>query len=333
MREGGVDRDHALVPRDVERVVREVAGPHLHDGVVVDPLIEVAASHEERRDRLAGEQRLLPPGDHALLHEVHHAVGEHLGMHAEVAVVGQRSQHRVGDLPDAELECGSVGDQARDVPRDLRRHLIRRLGGQLGQVVVNGDERVDPVEVNERVAVGARRLGVHLGQDEIGGFHGGAHDVDRHAETHVPVPVRERHLDHRDVDTDPPALDERRDLRQEHGHEVGTSLGHGGPHVMPDKKGGVAETVLHPRLDVRGGPQRHEVHDVVVGEMLAVLHQPLDQFVRLRRSRPNQDPPPSRDPLDRLLDRRDLGRVYLLPVLHDAAHRCSWPGRSLDNRA
>jgi hypothetical protein len=31
--EGGVDRDHALVPRDVERVVREVAGPHLHDGV------------------------------------------------------------------------------------------------------------------------------------------------------------------------------------------------------------------------------------------------------------------------------------------------------------
>ena len=47
-------------------------------------------------------------GDDAPLHEVHHALGQHLGVDAEPVVAGERRQRGVGDGADAELQGGAV---------------------------------------------------------------------------------------------------------------------------------------------------------------------------------------------------------------------------------
>jgi hypothetical protein len=49
--------------------------------------------------------------DDAGLDEVDHAVGEHLGVDAEVVLVHQRREHRVGNGADAHLQNGAVGDE------------------------------------------------------------------------------------------------------------------------------------------------------------------------------------------------------------------------------
>ena len=65
------------------------------------------------------------------LDEAHDAVGEHLGVDAEVVVVGERAEHRVRDRADAHLQRRAVGDQARHVSADRAVHVVERLGAAL----------------------------------------------------------------------------------------------------------------------------------------------------------------------------------------------------------
>lgn len=80
------------------------------------------------------------------LDQVEDPVGEHLGPDAEVLLVGQRLEGRVRDLTDPHLEGRAVLDQGRDVPPDLHRRLVQRLGRVLEQVDVRLDQDVDLAE-------------------------------------------------------------------------------------------------------------------------------------------------------------------------------------------
>ena len=89
--------------------------------------------------------------------------------------------------------------------------------------------------------------------------------------------------------------DQLRDLRQEHRHEVGAPVLHRFAHVGADEEGGVAEAVLELRPHVGRGPERQQVDDLVVGEVLAVCDQRLDQRYRLGGARADQDAPAGTD--------------------------------------
>ena len=56
-------------------------------------------------------QRLFGVRDDTRFHQVHHPVGEHLGVNAQVVLVGQRQQQRLGDGTDAQLQGGTVVDE------------------------------------------------------------------------------------------------------------------------------------------------------------------------------------------------------------------------------
>ena len=86
--------------------------------------------------------------------EVHHAVGQQLGVHAEIAVAVQGGEDRVGDGTDPGLEGGAVadplGDEARDAPvivgevrrRDLDQRIVRLTPpDDLGDVDLVASER------------------------------------------------------------------------------------------------------------------------------------------------------------------------------------------------
>ena len=67
--------------------------------------------------------------DDAGLDEIDHAVGEHLGVDAEVVLVEQAAQHRVGNRADAHLQRRAVGDERGDVLAD---GVLDRVDGRGG---------------------------------------------------------------------------------------------------------------------------------------------------------------------------------------------------------
>lgn len=57
-------------------------------------------------------------GDHARVDEVDQPVREHLRVHAEIVLVEEAREHRVGNGADAELQGGAVRHERRDVIAD-----------------------------------------------------------------------------------------------------------------------------------------------------------------------------------------------------------------------
>ena len=117
---------------------------------------------------LSRVQALAGVGDDALVVEVDHALAEHLGVDAEVVLFVQEQQHGVGDAADAELQAGAVVDEAGDVLADglFDRADPGRLQLDDGRRALDDD--VEVAHVDERVAVGARHVGVDQGDDGLG---------------------------------------------------------------------------------------------------------------------------------------------------------------------
>src|SRR5687767_12101379 len=124
--DGRVDGRHLRVAADDRRVVDVGDVEHRHLRVIVHEVIKPARAEDEARDELAGVDALLRAVDDAPFDEAHHAVGEHLGVDAEVAVRVERAQHSVGDGADAHLERRAVLDEPRDVAADGAL-LVRQL--------------------------------------------------------------------------------------------------------------------------------------------------------------------------------------------------------------
>ena len=160
----------------------------------------------------------------------------------------------------------------------------------------------DAVDMYERVAERARHPGVHLGEHQVGALDGGPHHIHRDAEAHVAVRIGRAHLDERDIDPDPTAADELGDLGQEHRDEVRPALLHRLAHVGPDEERRVPESVGVLAGDVGRRPERHQMNDLVVGEVLAVLHQRGDQ-----PDRADEDATAGTDECDGLLGGGDTG--------------------------
>ena len=206
-------------------VVGAVAGMELDERVVVDEVEEpLRADHEAGDD--APRVHVLPAvGDRAGLDEVDDAVGEHLGVDAEVVLVGRgaRAPRR------GWRRCPSAASRRRPPggPRCSPMAPRPAVGGR-GACACSGrsvcDERGEPIDVDQRVAVRARHALVDLGDDVARRVRGGQGRVDRRAERAVAVAVGRRELDQRDVERRSPATEQPRDVGEEDRDEVGAPL-------------------------------------------------------------------------------------------------------------
>ena len=174
--EGGVDGHHLVLLADDERVVDVLGGVEREQGVVVDVVVELLGAHAEAGDDLAPVGGLLGAGDDAGLDQVDDGVGEHLGVDAEVLLLLEELDHRVGDAADAHLEGGAVLHERGDVLADGRSSrsgpspvgLVGEGVCRLDERLVHRDEDVEVVDVHEAVAQGPRHLRVDLGDHEAG---------------------------------------------------------------------------------------------------------------------------------------------------------------------
>ena len=288
--ERGVDRDHVVVLGNHERVVGIVRRVHFECRIVVEELEQLMCAGGETADDLAAVQRLVLAGDHAEPGELHHAVGEHLGVDAEIVLVRQHGEDGVGDIADAELERGAIGDQPFEVQGDVAHRLGHLVAGRpLEQRLGVVDELVDLVDMNERVAERARHPLVDLGDDELGRFDRRLRDVDRDAQAAPAVLVRRTDAHQRDVDAQSPRAKQGRHLGQKHGSVVGARLGHGLAHAVADEESVGAEVVRETRVGVGGDAEREHVDDFGVREVLAGADQRAGQRLRFAAGRTNED--------------------------------------------
>ena len=86
-RQRGIDADHVVVLGDDHRVVDIVHGAHFQTRVSVGKIVQLFRPHQEGDDALTGIQRLFGVVDDAGFHQIHHAIGDHLGMDPQVLLV------------------------------------------------------------------------------------------------------------------------------------------------------------------------------------------------------------------------------------------------------
>ena len=199
-------------------IVHVVDGREFDHRVLVDEVVEPLRTEAERRDHLAPLPLLVHAGDHTALDEIDRAVREEFGVDAEVSMVAQERQDRVGHGTDAGLQGGAVGDPLGDECADAEIGIAGRFRCNFDERAIGDAPRSDLREVHLVAPERARHLRVGL-------------DVERHlsderrhvvgvgTERHVAVAVgqrrgRQHHLRLRESRQD------QRDLAEVGGNEV-----------------------------------------------------------------------------------------------------------------
>ena len=131
--QGGVDGDHIVVLADDLRVVHIVHRQQLNGRVVIDIVIDPLGAVGKGGDALAPVDLLFAVVDGAAFDQLHHGVGKHLGMDAQVVLGFEGHAGGVGDGADAQLDAGPVRNLLGDQVADGDADLIQGHRGQHGQ--------------------------------------------------------------------------------------------------------------------------------------------------------------------------------------------------------
>ena len=166
--EGGVHGHHVVILGDDTGVVDVAAGHETHAGVLVQEVVQAAVAQGKGGHDLALVDVLLAAGDDAGFHQVHDAVGDHLGVDAQVMLVHEALAHGIGDTADAQLDGVAVVDQAGDVSADGALHGSGLGRGDLGHGGVALHDEVHLADVNFVLAVDVGHIGRDLHDDHIG---------------------------------------------------------------------------------------------------------------------------------------------------------------------
>ena len=250
--DGGIDRAGAGILGDEEGIVGVGHVEELHRLVVVDVAVHLLRADGEGRDADAGMDLLEGIVDDALLDQADHAVGHGLGVEAEVLMVLDAVEDRVGDAADADLEAGAVRNLAGDVGADGRLDGRGLAEGHRERGDVAEDRRRDLALMDEAVAVEIGDVGAHQGDDVTGHLRGGNGDVGGDAEAAVAVLVGQGAGDERHVDAEFPAAEQGRHLAEEGGGHGTVAGGHVGPLVCAEEDAVHEEGILVLRLAERG---------------------------------------------------------------------------------
>ena len=296
--DGTVDGRHLGVAADDGRVIHIGHVQHGDKWVVVHKIVKSTRSHNEGADDLAGVHALVFAGNDTPLHQVDHAIREHLGVDAQILVIGEGVEHGVGDAADAHLQTRAILDELGAVLADAFFGV-----GHLGRLhfvdggVVHCHCVVDVADVDQPVAVGARHCGVHLRHHMAGRLHGGARHIHRNAQRAVAVFVGRGDLHQRHIQRHDALTEEAGDFAQEDGHIVGHTFIHGGADVGPHEEGVGVETLRHLRARIGGFALGVDADDLHVAQLFVAVGHGLHQQFGCGRAAMDKDAVPRFDDL------------------------------------
>ena len=272
-----------------------IDGIALRARVAVDEIVLPARAGREGEHHLVGVDGLARAGDQPRLDQIHHAVDEHLGVHAEIAHAGllQQAADGVRHASDADLEAGPVldlgGDALGHAAVDLGDGGIGHLGHRPGPAV---DHVVDlarvhrlllPVDVRHRLA------GLH--DQDLRPLRHGLLVRHRPAEVEEALRVHRARLDadHIDRIDEAPVVAGR--LAEVHRDVVAAAVVVLGP-VVAGEVPVEPQEVLPGRVGLqdRAGREREACPDAYPTQLvLAAGQRPIEQ-VRLAQPEPVVDP-------------------------------------------
>ena len=251
--------------------------------------------------------------DHARLHQINHAVGAHLGVDAQVALVGEAVQHRLRDAADAGLQRGSVGNQRGHVACHAHMQLGARLRFQLQQRAVRLHNGGNVVHVHGGLAVRARHLPVHFGNHDPRVANRRERAVYGRAQAHKPMRIRRRHLHQHHVKRQSARLEEAFNLAQKDRSVVSAPIAHCLTHVVAQEQSPMAEVPLELGARVVGRAQRLHVDDFDVAQRGGAAHQSVNQNRRRAATRLDPDTSAGSYNFQRLRRTHALALVILAP--------------------
>ena len=235
-REGLRQRNHGVVPRNNRGVCDILDRSELEQRVVVDEIIEFARAEAKARDHPTGVQRLLRAGDDASLDQVEHALGDNIGMDAEITAPLEMFQSFIRDAAEVDLQRGAVLDDLGDVARNLLRDIVDRRMAVFGHFALDWDKTSDALNGDQRIPVRARHAWVDFGDDRGSHAQYRHHDIDRYAEAHPAMFVWRSNLHHCDIRAYAPVGDQFGDLHERDWNVFGGARAHERRHVRTDKE-------------------------------------------------------------------------------------------------
>ena len=283
------------------------------DRIVVHEVEQVLRAQSESQDDLARLEVLARAGDHARFDQRNHAVGDQFAVNAQVLAVHQQGQHRIRNAADAGLQHRAVFDQAGDVARDRDLQIGDYGLLQRAQRPRRLDERINVVDVDEAVAVGARHLVVDLRDHVLRHSGGGQRGIDADAKAAEAVGIRRRDFDQRDIDRHLAAFEQPFDFAEIDGRVIGAAVVDGLAHVAADEHRVVAEVARHLRRHVGRAAHGHHVDDFYIENIGRAPDQRFDQRFRLGAARLNVDAHSGLHAAQRLVCRLQPLFVFHLP--------------------
>ena len=308
--DGRVDGHEAVVLRNDVGIVRISHVHHQHTGVVVDEVVDLLRTHQERRDHLARIGFLGLAVDNALAYERQHAVGEHLGMDTQVLMVAQLRQHGVGNGSDAHLQRRAVLDQFGAVRADSLLHVARFGELRLDERLVVLHEQVDLRQGNHRLTEGTGNVLVHHGDHMVGAFDSRQRSVDRRSQRNVAVLVRRADLNHRHVAGHRTRPVQLLRFAQKDRNVIGVAALRHLPDIRADEERIELEDTLELRVGIGRRPFGVQMVHVDVLQLagLAAGAHGLDEALRGRSHRTQMDMIARLDDLHGLLGRCEFDR-------------------------
>ena len=188
--------------------------------IVVDEVVEPPRPQAVAGDDSVAVVRLAAAGHHAGLDEIDDAIGDDVAVDAEVAAVLEVPQRLVGNAAEPDLQRRAVVDDGGDVARDPLRGLARRRMAVFRHRRVDADQRIEAVEMDEAVAVGARHRRVDLGDHPARDGQHRRREVDGDPEADEAARIGRGDLKQRDVDRQPAARQQARHLLEADRHVV-----------------------------------------------------------------------------------------------------------------
>ena len=123
--QGAVDGHHVVLAGDHQGVVGVIDGPELDGGIVVEVFVGRLVAHAEGGHGLAPVEGLAAVVDDPFLHQLHHSVAQQFGVDAQVVLLAQIGEDRVGQAAVPDLNRVAVLDDPGHVLADLVGDVVR----------------------------------------------------------------------------------------------------------------------------------------------------------------------------------------------------------------
>ncbi len=259
-----------------------IHGTELAEGIPVYEVIELLRTQHKGSHHFVFVVVLRPAVHDPFVDEIHRAVGEHFGVHAEVALVAQEVQHGIGDAANAKLETRAIRHKIGHVSANLAVQVAHRLLRQFMQRRVEFHGAMKARDMQEVFAVDARHAGIDQA-DHIFRATGGSqcrHAVDAKAAEAVTVGRRHLHQDH--VDGLLAAGEQCGNLTEENRRVVRAAFVDGRTGVAAGEECIVPEMLLFVRSHVRRWAKNQNVDDFHMIQLRSPGRQRLEQQGRSR---------------------------------------------------